>query len=166
MAKSLVVWRYGYFDSKQMALPIEVSAEMVSYSYFYWKKCNCNWVTKLRSRYYCNMSHTQPRLISCHWSFDLRWVKISGHREQLGPCGSTSHFVTIDTQESKLGVRLVLEVLAKLMVGENSSWEFPKVGVRLILEVPLILEARPYFLLSYTYFIMKHIISLHYQHVT
>ena len=33
---------------------------------------------------------------------------------------------TIDTQESKLGVHLVLEVLAKLMVGENSSWEFPQ----------------------------------------
>ena len=49
---------------------------------------------------------------------------------------------TIDTQESKLGVRLVLEVLAKLMVGENLSWEFPKVGVRLILEVCLILETR------------------------
>ena len=44
---------------------------------------------------------------------------------------------TIDTQKSKLGVRLVLEVLAKLMVGENLSWEFPKVGVRLILEVRL-----------------------------
>ena len=76
-----------------MALPIEVSAEMVSYSYFYWKKHDCNWVTKLRSRYYCNMSCIRPRLVSCHWSFDLRWVKISGHREQLGPCGSTSHFV-------------------------------------------------------------------------
>ena len=31
---------------------------------------------------------------------------------------------TINTQESKLGMRLVLEVLAKLTVGENSSWEF------------------------------------------
>ena len=51
---------------------------------------------------------------------------------------------TIDTQKSKLGVRLVLEVLAKLMVGENSSWEFPKVGVHLILEVRLILETRRY----------------------
>ena len=51
---------------------------------------------------------------------------------------------TIDTQKSKLGVRLVLEVLAKLMVGENSSWEFPKVGVRLIIEVRLILETRRY----------------------
>ena len=44
---------------------------------------------------------------------------------------------TIDTQESKLGVHLVLEVLAELMVGENSSWEFPKVGVHLISEVHL-----------------------------
>ena len=51
---------------------------------------------------------------------------------------------TIGTPESKLGVRLVLEVLAKLMVGENSSWEFPKVGVHLILEVRLILETRQY----------------------
>ena len=31
--------------------------------------------------------------MSCHWSCDPRWVKISGHSEQLGPCGSTSHFV-------------------------------------------------------------------------
>ena len=44
---------------------------------------------------------------------------------------------TINTQESKLGVHPVLEVLAKLMVGEYSSWEFPKVGVLLILEVCL-----------------------------
>ena len=51
---------------------------------------------------------------------------------------------TIDTQESKLRVRLVLEVLAKLMFGENSSWEFPKVRVRLILEMRLILETRRY----------------------
>ena len=51
---------------------------------------------------------------------------------------------TIDTQESKLRVHLVLEVLAKLMVRENSSWEFPKVWVRPILEVRLILETRPY----------------------
>ena len=57
---------------------------------------------------------------------------------------------TIDTQKSKLGVRLVLEVLAKLMVGENSSSEFPKVGVRLILEVCLILETRRYIAISST----------------
>ena len=83
----------GTLTVNNMALPIEVSAEMVSYSYFYWKKYDCNWVRKLRSRYYCNMSRIRPRLMSCHSSFDLRWVKISGHREQLGPCGSTSHFV-------------------------------------------------------------------------
>ena len=49
---------------------------------------------------------------------------------------------TIDTPESKLGVCLVLEVLVKLMVRENSSWEFPKVRVHLILDVHLILETR------------------------
>ena len=135
----------GTLTVNKMAMPIEVSAQMVSYSYFYWKKYDCNWVTKLCSRYYCNMSGIRPRLMSCHWSFDLRWVKISGHSEQLGPCGSTSHFVNNQhSKESKLGVCLVLEVLAKLMVGENSSWEFPKVGVRLILEVCLILETRWY----------------------
>ena len=51
---------------------------------------------------------------------------------------------TIDTPESKLRVRLVLEVLAQLMVGENSSWEFPKIGVHLVLEVRLILETGGY----------------------
>ena len=83
----------GTLTVNKMALSIEVSAEMVSYSYFHWKKYDCNWVTKHRSRYYCKMSPIRPKLMSCHWSFDLRWVKISGHREQLGPCGSTSHFV-------------------------------------------------------------------------
>ena len=85
---------YGSLDSQnKMALPSTVSAEIVSYSYFYWNKYDCNWVTKLHSRYYCNMSRIRPRLIRCHWSFDPRWVKILGHSEQLGPCGSTSHFV-------------------------------------------------------------------------
>ena len=83
----------GTLTVNKMALPIEVSAEMVSYSYFYWKKYNCNWVTKLRIRYYCNMSRIRPRLIRCHWSFDPWWVEISGHTEQLRPCGSTLHFV-------------------------------------------------------------------------
>ena len=143
MVKSLVIWVIRVpWQSKQNGAAVDVSAEIVSYSYFYWKKYDCNWVTKLRSRYYCNMSRIRPRLIRCHWSFDPRWVKISGHSEQLGPCGSTSHFVNNRHSKVKLGVRLVLEVLAKLMVGENSSWEFPKVGVRLIIEVRLILETR------------------------
>ena len=47
---------------------------------------------------------------------------------------------TIDTHESILGVRLVLEVLAKMMVLENSTWECSKVGLRLELEVRLALE--------------------------
>ena len=93
----------GTLTVNKMELPIEVSEEMVSYSYFYWKKYDCNWVTKLRSRYYCNMSRIRPRLMSCHCSFDLRWVKISGHRDQLRPCGSTSHFV--NNRHSKVKTR-------------------------------------------------------------
>ena len=68
---------------------------------------------------------------------------------------------TIDTQKSKLGVRLVLEVLAKLMVGENSSWEFPKVGVRLIIEVRLILETRRYMYFSRQNVIFQANIKFH-----
>ena len=41
-----------------------------------------------------------------------------------------------------LSIFFLLKVLAKLMVGENSSWEFPKIGVRLTLKVHLILERR------------------------
>ena len=46
------LWLFGNTGTStvnKMALPIEVSAEMVSYSYFYWKKYDCNWVTKLCS---------------------------------------------------------------------------------------------------------------------
>ena len=104
MVKSLVIWVIRVpWQSKQNGAAVDVSAEIVSYSYFYWKKYACNWVTKLRSRYYCNMSRIRPRLIRCHWSFDPRWVKISGHSEQLGPCGSTSHFV--NNRHSKVKTR-------------------------------------------------------------
>ena len=80
-----------------------IGGDIVSYSYFLWKKYDCNWLTKLRSRYYCNMCRIRPRLIRCHWSFDPRWVKISSHSEQLGPCGSTSHFV--NNRHSKVKTR-------------------------------------------------------------
>ena len=104
MVKSLVILVIRVpWQSKQNGAAVDVSAEIVSYSYFYWKKYDCNWVTKLRSRYYCNMSRILPRLIRCHWSFDPRWVKISGHSEQLGPCGSTSHFV--NNRHSKFKTR-------------------------------------------------------------
>ena len=104
MVKSLVIWVIRVpWQSKQNGAAVDVSAEIVSYSHFYWKKYDCNWVTKLHSRYYCNMSHIRPRLIRCHWSFDPRWVKISGHSEQLGPCGSTSHFV--NNRHSKVKTR-------------------------------------------------------------
>ena len=104
MVKSLVIWVIRVsWQSKQNGAAVDVSVEIVSYSYFYWKKYDCNWVTKLRSRYYCYMSRIRPRLIRCHWPFDPRWVKISGHSEQLGPCGSTSHFV--NNRHSKVETR-------------------------------------------------------------
>ena len=66
--------------------------------------------------------------------------------QNLRPLGSSSDHVglihtlsTIDT-DSNLRVRLIVEVLDKLMVGIISSWEFPKVGVRLVLDVHPILE--------------------------
>ena len=104
MVKSLVIWVIRVpWQSKQNGAGVDVSAEIVSYSHIYWKKYDCNWVTKLRSRYYCNMSRIRPRLIRCHWPFDPWWVKISGHSEQLAPCGSTSHFV--NNRHSKVKTR-------------------------------------------------------------
>ena len=74
------------------------------------------------------------------------WSTVSQNLRPLGAAGTMWVYFAL-CQQSTLksrnsGVRLVLEVLAKLMVGENSSWEFPKVGVRLILEGRLILETR------------------------
>ena len=93
MAKSLVIWRYGYFDSKENGADDWGTGRDGVIFLLLLKKYDCNWVRKLRSRYNCNMSRIRPRLIRCHWSFDPRWVKFSGHTEQLGPCGSTLHFV-------------------------------------------------------------------------
>ena len=68
--------------------------------------------------------------------------KSQATRSSSGHVGLLHTLSTIDTQRVETQVRLVLEVLAKLMVGENLSWEFPKVGVQLIIDVRLILEAR------------------------
>ena len=92
------------------------------------------------------MSRIRPKLMSCHWSFGLpyRESKSQASQSSSDHVGLLRTLSTIDTQGSKHRVRLVLEVLAKLMVEENSSWEFPKVVVHLILEVRLILETRSY----------------------
>ena len=129
---------YGSLDSQNK------TAEIVSYSYFYWKKYDCNWVTKLRSRYYCNMSCIRPRLIRCHWSFDPRWVKISGHSEQLGPCGSTSHFV--NNRHSKVKTRGASCIGGFGQTDGRRKFELgiPQSRGALILEVHLILETRRY----------------------
>ena len=98
-------------------------------------------VTEVHSRFKCIMSHICLRLMRCHWSCNLWWVKIL---KQLGPWGFTSYFVNNRCSESKLRVWLVLEVLARLIVWENLSWEFPKFWGCLIIEMWLVLESRWY----------------------
>ena len=49
---------------------------------------------------------------------------------------------TINTQRVK--TRGALEVLTKLIVRDNSSWEFPKSGCVIMLEVRFLLETRRY----------------------
>ena len=59
----------------------------MSYSYFYWNKYNCIWSTKVRRGCWCNMPHICQRLMRCHWSFDLRWVKSQATRSSSDHVG-------------------------------------------------------------------------------
>ena len=85
--------------------------------------------------------------MSCHWSCDPRWVKISGHSEQLGPCGSASHFV--DNRHSRVKTRGVPCIggfgqthdRRKFELGIPQSLGAPYIT---LLEVHLILETRQY----------------------
>ena len=67
------------------------------------------------------------------------WSKVSQNLRPLGAAQTMWVYFPLCQQstlkESKLWVRLLLEVLAKLLVGENLSWEFPKVRVRHIIEL-------------------------------
>ena len=82
MVKSLVIWVIRVpWQSKQNGAAVDVSAEIVSYSYFYWKKYDCNWVTKLRSRYYCNMSRIRQRLDKVSL---VLWSTVSQNLRPLG----------------------------------------------------------------------------------
>ena len=148
MAKSgYLAIQYRTLAVNKMALPIEVSAEMVSYSYFYWKKYDCNWVTidkasqQVLLQYVLHTAETD-KVSLVLWSM---WVKISGHTELLrvGPCGSTSHFVNIRHSRVKTQGASCIGGFGQTD-GQRKipSWEFPKVGVRLIIEVQLILETR------------------------
>ena len=78
------------------------------------------------------------------------WVR---HRENFSATRSGSHHVgllhtlsTIDTQESKLSVSCI----GGYGQTENSTWEFPKVGVPLILGMHLILNTWRYIPIIYT----------------
>ena len=145
MVKSFVIWVIRVpWQSKQNGAAVDVSAEIVSYSHFYWKKYDCNWVTNKASQQVLlqYVSHTaETDKVSL-----VLWSTVSQNLRPLGAARTMWVYFALCQQstlkKSKLRVRLVLEVLAKLMVGENSSWEFPKVGVRLILEERLILETR------------------------
>ena len=145
MVKSFVIWVIRVpWQSKQNGAAVDVSAEIVSYSHFYWKKYDCNWVTNKASQQVLlqYVSHTaETDKVSL-----VLWSMVSQNLRPLGAARTMWVYFALCQQstlkKSKLRVRLVLEVLAKLMVGENSSWEFPKVGVRLILEERLILETR------------------------
>ena len=144
MAKSLVIWRYGYFDGKQNGVADRrIGGDGVI-------------LLLLLKEIRLQLSHkASPQVLLQHVSHTAETDKVSlvlplihGESKSQGTWSSSDNvgllhtLSTINIQESKLRVRLALEVLAKLMVGENSSWEFPKVGVRLILEVHLILETR------------------------
>ena len=68
------------------------------------------------------VSHTaETDKVSLVLWFNHGESKSQATRSSLDHVGLLRTLSTIDTQKSKLGVRLVLEVLAKLMVGENSS---------------------------------------------
>ena len=145
MAKPLVIWRYGYFDSKQNgAADRGIGGDGVIF-------------LLLLKEIRLQLSHKASQQVLLQYGSHtdetdklslILWSTVSQNLRPLGAARTMWVYFTLCQQsalkESKLGVRLVLEVLAKLMVGENSSWEFPKVWVRLILEVCLILETRRY----------------------
>ena len=87
------------------------------------------------------MSRIRPRLIRCHWSFDPRWVKISGHSDHVGLLRTLS---TIDNQKVKTRGASCIGGF-----GQTDGWRKFKLGIpqsrgAFILEVRLILETRRY----------------------
>ena len=76
MAKSLVIWVIRVLDNQQNGAAVDVSAKMASYSCFYEG-------TKVCSGCLCYVPHIRHRLMSCHWSCDPWWVKISGHSDHV-----------------------------------------------------------------------------------
>ena len=92
------------------------------------------------------------RVLMLHASHDPRWVKISGHSEQLGPCGSTTHFV--NNRHSRVKTRGASCIGGFGQTDGQRKFELgiPKSRVRLILDACLILETRRYI----TFYVQKH----------
>ena len=116
---------YGYF--KQNSAAIDVLAKIVSYSCF----IETNTIALGVQRFAMGANVICLTYARDWWGVTGPVIhcesKSQAIRSSLDHVGLLHTLSTIDTQESKLRVRLVLEVLAKLMVGENSSWEFPRV---------------------------------------
>ena len=86
----------GPLTVKKNGAAVDVSAEIVSYSYFYWKKYDCNWVRKLRSRYYCNVSHTaETDKVSL-----VLWSTVSQNLRPLGAARTMWVYFTLCQQST------------------------------------------------------------------
>ena len=102
MVKSLVIW--VILDSQnKMALPLMYRRRWRHIHAFIGKNTIALRVQRFAAGANIICLTLRHRLMSCHWSCDPQWVKISGHSEQLGPCGSTSHFV--NNRHSKVKTR-------------------------------------------------------------
>ena len=142
MSKSLDIWRYGYFDSKQNdAADRGIGGDGVVF------------FSIERNTIAIESQSFAAGITAICLAYGRDWQGVIGpliHGESKSQAtgSSSGHVGLLHTcqqstlLESKLRACLVLEILAKLMVRENLSWEFPNVRVHLILEVPLTLETR------------------------
>ena len=134
---------YGSLDSQQNGAAVDVSAERWRHIHAFIGK---NMIALRVQRLAAGANITCLRYATDWWAVIGPVIhgesKSQATRSSSDNVGLLHTLSTIDTQKSKLGLRFVLEVLAKLMVRENSSWDLPKVGAHLILDVQLILETR------------------------
>ena len=127
--ESLVIWRYGYFDSKQNgAAGRGIVGDGVIFLLLL-KEIQLQLSHKASQQvllqYVSHMAETD-KVSLVFWSTVSQNLRLHGAAWTI--YFTLCQLSTLRSQNSGL----VLEVLVKLMVLENSSWEFPQVGVRLI----------------------------------
>ena len=126
MAKSLVIWQYGYFDSKQIgAVNRGIGGDGVIFLLLL-KEIRLQLSHKASQQVLLqNVSHTAE-------TDELSLVLWSTVNQNLRPHGAARtmwvYFALCQqsTLKSQNSVRLVLEVLAKLMVGEKFELGIPQ----------------------------------------